>query len=787
MKNSVLAFLALILFTGFAHSQEKLSVIKGVVMDKSSQFTIPGANVVLVSVEPKKGVSTDAEGRFRIEGVAPGRHQIQVSFLGYETQTMSNLLVVGAKELEIQVELVESFTQLKEVVVSSEGEKTEAINEMAMVSARQFSVEEAARYSGALQDPARMATNFAGVSGANDSRNDIIIRGNSPSGVLWRMEGIDIPSPNHFATLGTTGGPVGMLNLNNLANSDFLTGAWSSDYGNALSGVFDLRLREGNRDKYEFLAQVGFNGFEVGAEGPFSKKKKGSFLANYRYSTLGVFQALGINLGTGAAIPQYQDLTFKMNFPTEKAGTFSVFGVGGTSFIEFKAEDSDSLDLFSDAYTNTRYSSTTAIVGASHKYFFNPKLMSKLTVAASYTQTLADIDSISDVDRSEIHTYGQNFQQTKYSLNYKLNKKFNSRNTMNGGVIFDRYEMDVNDSIYKPEGDYYRVITDFNGGFNLMQLFVQWKHRFNKDLSVNLGLHSQHLLDNGSFNLEPRFAAKYRASGQHVFEFGTGLYSQIQPITVYFVEEKDAAGNSTLPNEGLDFSRSAHFVLGHNYLINENLHLKSEVYYQYLFNVPVDATSSSFSMINQGSDFEITTNTGMVNQGDGYNYGLELTLEKFFSRGYYFLTTGSLFESKYRGSDGIVRNTAFNTNYVFNGLAGKEFKLKKGMSLSFDTKVTYAGGRRYTPIDLEASRQAGTEIRKDDLAYSERYNDYFRWDFKITLRHNFKKISQQFAIDIQNLTNNQNVFAYGYNPRTGEIATTYQRGFFPDVQYKIYF
>jgi hypothetical protein len=148
-----------------------------------------------------------------------------------------------------------------------------------------------------------MASNFAGVSGANDARNDIIIRGNSPSGLLWQLEGLNIPNPNHFGSLSSTGGPVSMLNNNVLDKSDFMTSAFPAQYGNALSGVFDLSLRNGNNEKYEFLGQVGFNGFELGAEGPFSKNSKSSFLINYRYSTLALFQQIGINFGTGSATP----------------------------------------------------------------------------------------------------------------------------------------------------------------------------------------------------------------------------------------------------------------------------------------------------------------------------------------------------------------------------------------------------------------------------------------------------------------------------------------------------
>lgn len=786
LKNKLL--LLLMFWVGWVgvfqtKAQEFTSSITGTVIDKQSGFTIPGANVILLGTTPPKGVSTDIDGKFKLENVEVGRQAIQVSFLGYEPAVFTNLLVATGKELNIQVELVESIKNLNEVVISAESDKMQSINTMATVSARQFTVEEAGRYSGALQDPARMATNFAGVSGANDSRNDIIIRGNSPSGVLWRLEGIDIPSPNHFSTVGTTGGPVSMLNLNNLSNSDFMTSAWSADYGNATSGVFDLRLREGSTNSYQFLGQVGFNGFEFGVEGPFSKKKRGSFLLNYRYSTLGVFSALGINLGTGAAIPQYQDLTFKISQPTKKMGKFTLFGIGGTSFIEFKAIDSDSLDLFSDNFSNSRFSSTTGVIGASHSYFFDSKTLSKLVVSASYTGSFGEVDSVSNDYTEEFPNFGQSTKQTKYSANYKLNRKFNARNTGSVGVIYDHIIADLKDSVKSRGVFFYR--NNFRGSIDLIQAYAQWQHRFNALWTLNLGVHNQTMIQNGANAIEPRIGVKYQPFEKHTFNLGTALHSQLQPLPMYFMEERGKPG--IRPNEDLDFTRSAHFVLGHEVLLTENIRLKSEVYYQHLYNVPIDPTPSSWSMLNQGADFSFENRTGLLNEGTGKNYGLEITLERFFNRGYYFLVTNSIFESKYTASDAIERNTAYNTNYVLNTLGGKEFKLKKGMSLAFDTKVTLAGGRPYTPIDLVASKNAAEEIRREDVAFSERFDPYFRWDFKITFRNNGKRISQQFSVDLQNVTANKNVFAFGFNPRTGTIGTTYQRGFFPDVQYKIYF
>ncbi|MBL1279572.1 MAG: TonB-dependent receptor [Fluviicola sp.] len=776
MKQIILLTILILAHSSFSQT------IKGVVIDKQSQATIPGAKVVFASSDTIIRTLTDIYGEFRLENLPLGRQMITISYSGYEDLTLPNLMVIAGKELDVKVILEERITDLEEVVVKGGNENGEIVNKMATVSTRSISIDDVAKYAGSLQDPARMAQNFAGVSGANDARNDIVIRGNSPSGVLWRMEGIDIPSPNHFSSLGTTGGPVSMLNINNLANSDFMTSAWSADYGNALSGVFDLQLRNGNHSKREYIAQVGFNGFEFGAEGPFVKGKRASYVLNYRYSTLGVISALGIDLGTGFAIPEYQDLTLKLDFPTKKAGRFSIFAIGGISSISSITDSTETGNLFFLPNTKSDVSSSTGIVGVSHRYFFNKNTLSKLVISASTQNSGITIDTLQN--NNYLRYFAEANNQTKYSANYKINHKVNAKNTVTVGAIYDYFMFDIVDSVKVGNG--YNKTTDFQGGASLVQSYIMWQHRFTNLLTLNAGLHSQHLLMNGSNSLEPRLGLKYKMSEKQTLSLGASMHSQMQRVPAYFFEEI-VDGQSTTPNINLDFTRAIHSVIGHDLDLGKGMHLKSEVYYQYIYNAPIDTFSSSFSELNQGADFNLVARTGLTNKGLGMNYGGELTLEKFYSKGFYMLVTASVFESRYQGADKVWRNTAFNTNYVFNALGGKEFKIAKKVTLGFDIKVTYAGGRRYTPIDLVASQQIGSAVYIDSRAYSEQNPAYFRTDFKITFRMDQKKVSHLFSIDLQNVTNQKNIFLYGYNAATNQLGATYQRGFFPDVTYKFWF
>jgi hypothetical protein len=785
MKTKLLFSIFLMLSILGEAQTELYTAIRGTVVDKQSQFPIPGVQVIVISSNPVRAGVSDENGNFRVEQVPVGRQSIEVKMMGFEPMSFANVLLYSNRDLELNVQLMESITTTGTVEIVAQENKSETINKMSSVSTRTISMEEARRFSGTLQDPARMAQNFAGVSNASDSRNDIVIRGNSPTGVLWRMEGIDIPSPNHFATLGTTGGPVSMLNANNLASSDFSTSAFAAEYGNALAGVFDLRLRSGNKDKREFMGQVGFNGFEFGAEGPFKKGKQASYMLNYRYSLLGALQNMGVSFGTGAAVPQYQDLTFKIDVPTAKAGRFALWGVGGTSFIDFKAAESDASDLYNGDRQNSQWTNTTAVAGASHTYFFNEKTYGKLTLAWSTAAGTGYIDSL-DVARNTHRTFGQDRTQEKASAHYFINSKLNSRNSIRAGVIADKYYVHSVDSVLYQSAFYFRQ-SDQTGTVGLAQAYAQWQYRPTNRLTVNTGIHSQYFSHNNKSAVEPRLGMRYATKENQSLNVGLGLHSQLQPITVYFNRQRLSDGTVLSENKNLGFNRAAHAVVGYDIQFSQQVRLKTEVYYQHLFDVAVDRVASSFSMLNTGADFQLPNNGDLVNNGVGRNMGVELTLERFLDKGFYYLFTTSIFDSKYKGSDGVWRNTAFNGNYVFNLLGGKEWRVGSNNAITLDGKVTYAGGAWHAPIDLDASMASGFEVRKLDQNFSEQYSAYFRTDVKIGFRMNAKKYSQAISLDIRNVTNHKNVFMERYNNTTQEIVTSYQIGLFPMVLYNIWF
>lgn len=802
MKRSLVICIVLLL-AQFILAQDLKQTIRGKITDKDSKTALIGASIAVVGSEPLIATITNAEGEFALNNIPVGRQSLKVSYIGYH-ELLLNLFLESGKETVLNLELVEKTEMLEEVVVKAYNRKDQPVNETALISARSFTIEETERFAGSLGDPSRMAANYAGVMTQDDSRNDIIIRGNSPLGILWRLDGFELPNPNHFGALGTTGGPVSMINNNLLTNSDFLTGAFTAEYGNAISGAFDLKLRSGNNQKREFVGQIGFNGFELGAEGPFIKGKKASYLINYRYSTLAFMHVIGLETGTGSAVPYYQDLTFKVNFPGTKLGRFSLIGLGGISNINLMPDTSKDADgnAYNQLLLHTRFDSKLGVVGLTHQYFFNERTRLENRLSLQATGNNTSVDSMQTDLALKRAYYRSELTDIKAVFSTELKSKLNARNFFNGGILLDLYSISYLDSAYDSDYKRHLTITEINHrSLLLSRAFIQWHHKFSEELILNGGIHATVFGLNGQMAIEPRISAQWKFHPKQSFNAGYGKHSQMQPRMVYFTQSFDSIQNRYWEtNHDVKMSRSDHYVLGYNYLLNTNLRLKVETYYQYLYDIPVSQSLPQFSMLNAGSDFSIPAVDSLVSTGKGRNYGIEFTFERFLDKGYYFLLTASLFDSKYQATDKKWRNTAYNGNYVMNILGGYEIRIKGKNYLTFDIKTVWAGGRRYVPYKQEVlqlidevKRDPDTpvahfdEIYDEANSYAERYNNYFRTDFRIGFKLNHRKYSEEFAIDLQNITNQKVLFSQQYDAEHAKIIKTYQAGFSPMFLYRIHF
>ncbi len=763
------------------------SSIKGNILDQQTLSPLPGATIIISGSDPLIGTTTDTLGHFKLEHIPIGQYQLRISFVGYSPLLTNPLIVNSGKETMVSYRLKEQISQAGEVEIRGDYRKYDAINKMALVSVRSFSVDETFRFPGSYNDPARMVANFAGVTSGIDNRNDIIVRGNSPMGLQWRLDGMEIPNPNHFAAVGTTGGPVTVLNNNLLSNSDFLTGAFPAEYGNTLAGIFDLRMRNGNNEHHEYWFQLGWNGLEFGAEGPFSKKHPASYMVSYRYSPLQFLGWFNINLGV---IPKYQDLNLKITIPTKKAGTFTLTGLGGISFIElFDSRKDQSKWTFPDYGEDLSNGSNLGLVGITHQIALRPDLRWKNIIYVVGSKVYTKIDTFSNVVTTPSPWAGELSTEFKYSFVSEINKKFSARHSLDAGIFWDYYDMTFADSsMYKGQ---FIINTNSRENMHLLRAFGQWMFQPSNRIMATLGLYGSWLSLNHSWALEPRLGFEWIINKKHSLTFGAGLYSQMQARVMYFLLTTRPGGEIVQTNRDLGFTKSFQLALGYNYLLTENLRFKTEIYYQYLYDIPTKQSIPEYTLSNQGHEFFLDRRyaDSLINRGSGRNYGIEFTFERFLKKNYYFLFTSSLFNSTYSGYDNTTRNSAFNVNYVLNAVAGYELVMgkRKWGVMSFGLRATWAGGNPYVPYDVTATIQNAEPVYDWGNAYDPRFPEYKRLAFRFGIKRNLPGYNIEFQLDLQYRTNYTNIYLQRIDPKTGEIKNYFNMGFFPMGTWRIQF
>jgi len=765
--------------------QKPKQTIHGRVIDLDSKLPIPNVNILLDSITSLKGTATDQDGYFKIKDVPVGRHELRFSYIGYEPQLISNILISSGKEQVVLVEMEEAVVNLCEVEVSYREQKSKPINDLTLISGRSFSAEEIENYPGSLSDISRAAVTFPGVVSTNDGQNHIVIRGNSPKGLQWRLEGIEIPNLNHFADIGSSGGGVSVISNNMIAGSDFLTGAFPAEYGNALSGVFDLRLRNGNNKKHEKTFQVGLIGTELMVEGPIKKETNTTYIAQYRYSTLRIFEALGVPL---ESVPDFQDLSFKIYHPSRKLGVFSFFGIGGLS-----REEED------DGYISH---SNMATVGISNSYTFDPKTFIKSVVSFSgWKYKYYNESNIGTPENPINRIWNTNVTDYTVKASVNLNKKINANHKIKAGLVYElafnnSYMGWYSDSLFNwysyPENPgygtqiYKHEFVDSKDNASTIQAFINWKYRINNTITINSGVHFLHFYLNNNNSLEPRIAVQWEAHPKHTFSAGFGVHSRKESMTLY-------SGNLTLhdgtviqANKDLELTKAKHYVVGYNFKISNFLNLKTEAYYQYLYDIPAYPFPPYFSTINFDYGFEGNI---LKNYGTAFNRGIEISLEKFMSKGYHFLMNGTIYESKYKNKLGEELHTKYDGSYAANALFGKEFKVGKEKQniFSVSSRCILMGGLRYLPIDIEQSTANNSHISIWDNGFTEKAPDYFRIDLQLRFTRNKPRYTSEWNLDIINLTNRKNLLEMEWDSGSNSLKKEYQNPLIPMITYRIRF
>ncbi len=786
MKTQKLSYLILnvmfLLFAFVGRSQELTQNIKGLILDQDSKSPLIGATVMVVGSDPILGSITDVDGSFKINDVPIGRVTLKVTYIGYEEKTIPNLLINSSKEFILDITMEESFEKLEEIVVTAKKDKSEVLNEMSLVSARSFSVEETKRFAGSFNDPARLASAFAGVANSPEGNNDIIVRGNSSKGILWKLEGIEIPNPNHFASDGATGGPINALSSNMLSDSDFMSGAFAPEYGNALSGVFDMKLRRGNADEREYTFGLSTLGIDLAAEGPLNANNA-SYIANYRYSSLDLLDRAGVVDFGG--VPKYQDLTYNIYLPLSKRHFLSMFGLGGISSISTIDQDEDT----DENLLRSEFESSMGTAGFIHNFLINDNSYLKSFTSLSRTSLKSTADLPTDGDNNQFYNvFNDDFTKTYLRAGSTYGHKFNSRNKIELGFIYNRIGYNMTQNAYNYEDELLENELSDDGATTRLQGFATWKFRVTEDLTMTSGAHFNGLTLNDSYSFEPRVALRWDVTDRRAISFGGGLHSKMESPAVYLWRFNNGDGTFSQPNRDLQLSKAAHLVLGYDQQLGPNTHFKSEIYYQYLYDSPVeDDPNSTYALLNETEQYDPRM---LVNDGTGRNYGVELTLEQYLHKGFYYLASASIFRSFYTAKDGIERETAFANDYIFNFIGGKEFKIGKpgrNRVLFINTKISLLGGKRYTPLDMPASIAAGEEVRQEDRPFSARSEDLFIPNLSIGTRRDRPKATHELKLDIQNVTNNSALVQTYFAQQTEDVYEVRQLGMFPTISYTISF
>lgn len=762
----------LFLILGFieaARAQMTSQTLRGRLMDAITNQPLVGANILL---DDASGTTSDSSGQFRFEGVPSGRHDLRFTFIGYDTLRASDVIVRSGQESYLNFLLDPVTTTMALITITGKAGGISTMTPSQEIITR----ESVLRYPATYFDPARLATAYAGVSGLNDQANGMSVRGHSPNALGWRLQGVEIVNPNHTPNAGTpgdrttaNGGGVNMISAQLFSDTRFFRGLLPGRYGNATSGLIDMYLREGNDQRWRYTAQIGLIGIDAAAEGPISRNSGASVLANYRYSTVGLLSAMGLDLGDEEI--NFQDLAINLNLPLKKNGSLSVFAIGGTSENIFMSDPDTTIWEENKDQFDIDFEHTIGILGA------------RLTIPLSQNGSWHTAAAISGMDGSRFarpsesgnaisdRTERDEYWQTKASIQSYLQLALAQRQSLTLGVSLLQQQ------------DFLRATINAQALVNdrmdrlLVQPYAIWRTRLSDKWQAEASIRGFFLSDAES-RFEPRATLSWQASPNSQIQLAYGWQHQRQPVQVELAA-----------NNRFDAYRVAQSSISWTHKFHTTTRLTVAGYYQQLIDLAVSAeVSDAFNAINLLENYQLGA---LSTTGEGKNLGFEVTLEKTPKDGWYYLLTASIYEATYQGSDGIWRDSRWNGQYTANGILGREWvlapKKEKDRLLGANIRMSAMGGFRTSPIDEEASELAQTTIFDTENAFSEQLGAFSRIDLRIFFRKDHPKRTTTLALDIQNLTNAENEAFRYYDPLTQEIVVKNQLGIIPLLSYRIQF
>lgn len=717
--------------------------LAGQITDAKTSELLIGATVRIEGTE--LGSVTDINGNYVINNIPTKSYNLKASYIGYTDQTKYNVVIRSEGNYDINFELDESVSELTEVVVTAN--PFEKLEETPL-SIQKLSQEEVASYPGGNNDIAKVIQSLPGVSGSVAGfRNDVIIRGGAPNENVYYLDGVEIPNINHFSTQGSAGGPVGLLNVSFFEGVSLTSSSFGAQYDNVLSGVLQFDQRKGNSREFVGNVRVGASESALTVEGPLFKKDKEqsntTFIASVRRSYLQfLFKAIGLPF-----LPDYWDYQYKVNHKIDDLNEIMITGVG--SIDDFAVNQLDGYDpeqqAIQDQVPVIRQRSNTA--GITWKRRFEDKTGFMQTTLS--TNMLQNTFYRYEDNINETGLYFQNdSREQEVKLRYRVTKFMGAWTTSYGfsvqNVDYSNTTQDlVNNFSYNTNLNFYRY-----------GLHVQTSAKFNNDrLGVSLGLRTDgnNFMNSGNEiyrTLSPRGALSYQLTenGKWTANLSAGRYFKIPPYTILGFQNN--AGIEI--NANTRYIRSDHLVGGLEYLINKTSRLTVEGFLKLYDHYPVSITDS-VSLANKGAGFEVLGNEPVSSAGRGRTYGLEVLYQQKFNGKYYAIVSYTYYKSQFTGFD---RNdfspSTWDNRHLLSLTAG--YKFKKNWEIS--SRYRFLGEAPYAPTDQDATLANYPAIIKDYSKIGEvRYDPFSQLDLRIDKKWNFKKISLDLFLDIQNILN----------------------------------
>ena len=728
--------------------------IRGVVTDALNSEPLTGANVTLLGTDFT--TQSDSNGVFRFTNLTSKIYVAEVSFLGYAKTIVKDIEVVKGSDVVANIALQVADNQLNTVVIN--GERNDAFH--ALQTQYPLSVAQTLRFPAAFNDPARLAMNSPGVTNDNDLGNGLSIHGYAPAAMQWRLEGVEILNPNHLANASSfndqataSSGGVNALSSQMLGTSALVTGAYSSEYNNLISGCMDMRLRNGNDEKHRFTTQIGLVGLDLAAEGPLPTlspsqkegKSRASYLVNYRYSTVGLLLQMGVPLSEEKV--NFQDLAWNFHFPIGKKSDLKLFGMLGNSSNTFETKK-DTIRNDRDL-TNVYFKDRLQVYGANFKSQLNSKTSFYLSAAYSSTAPSLVKQNFDENFKFTTSEFKTNSSQNLWSVNTFIQNKLNNTFSIKYGasVAYSAFGKG-----YSGTSNIYTDLKYQKRNHSLLVGISFFRNTISGPILISQRYKTAHFL--------PKISYAYRVSDDKKIVFSASQQSKFNIVSNQLTLNFDKK------------SENQHFSVG---LFFHNT-LAKKVTNTVFFNLEYIAIPERLDFISNFSKQN--------------NYGIEVQYEKTFARNIFFNANGSLYKALVKSEFNTFFTNYFGANYTTNLSLGKEWTKKVNKTWGASTHIISHGANYLSPMASGITNLQKQVIMIDYSTNNDfgfKPQNYFRTDLRLYYKHDRKTWSSTLSLDIQNVTNKQNIAFEYYDTFLKKVNTKYQNGLIPILAWRANF